>query len=198
MSVDAGDGAKWRKERESDPQGREPRPRSRGVPSPVGLPFREVVVPEGVEPSRLAATGSEPAMSTVSSGDCEVADSQRIELWSAMKRQRFSKPGPRPCRALSVKWCAQPELNRRLPGFNRALEPSQLQAREVDGLRDTRLSHARPSTPSRAQQSRVNGRSGHSGRDRTGVSGVAGRSIAPLPRCVKWLDRQDLHPLPEA
>ena len=39
-----------RKGRESNPQGREARPASNGVPSPVGLPFRKAAV-AGIEPA---------------------------------------------------------------------------------------------------------------------------------------------------
>jgi hypothetical protein len=47
-----------RKERESNPQGREARPGSSGVPSPVGLPFRFLKAPVGgIEPPIIGLTG---------------------------------------------------------------------------------------------------------------------------------------------
>ena len=47
-----------RKERESNPQGREARPGSSGVPSPVGLPFRSLKAPVGgIEPPIIGLTG---------------------------------------------------------------------------------------------------------------------------------------------
>ena len=47
-----------RKGRESNPQGREARPRSSGVPSPVGLPFRFLKAPVGgIEPPIIGLTG---------------------------------------------------------------------------------------------------------------------------------------------
>ena len=47
-----------RKGRESNPQGREARPGSSGVPSPVGLPFRFLKAPVGgIEPPIIGLTG---------------------------------------------------------------------------------------------------------------------------------------------
>ena len=47
-----------RKGRESNPQGREARPGSSGVPSPVGLPFRSLKAPVGgIEPPIIGLTG---------------------------------------------------------------------------------------------------------------------------------------------
>ncbi len=48
-----------RKGRESNPQGREARPASNGVPSPVGLPFRKAAV-AGIEPATWRLTGARP------------------------------------------------------------------------------------------------------------------------------------------
>ncbi len=48
-----------RKERESNPQGREARPGSSGVPSPVGLPFRKAAE-AGIEPASRRLTVAFP------------------------------------------------------------------------------------------------------------------------------------------
>lgn len=70
-------------------------------------------------------------MSTVSPGDYEVADSVGFEPTRALPLLVFETSAISRTLPTVLKWCAQPELNRRLPGFNRALEPSQLQALEV-------------------------------------------------------------------
>lgn len=48
-----------RKGRESNPQGREARPGSSGVPSPVGLPFRKAAA-AGIEPASRRLTAAFP------------------------------------------------------------------------------------------------------------------------------------------
>lgn len=48
-----------RKERESNPQGREARPLSRRLPSPVGLPFQRAAV-AGIEPASGRLTAASP------------------------------------------------------------------------------------------------------------------------------------------
>lgn len=65
-----------RKVRESNPQGREARPGSSGVPSPIGLTFRKAAV-AGFEPAIVSLTGS-----------CLTIGPHRIVVYSEILNQR--------------------------------------------------------------------------------------------------------------
>lgn len=127
---------------------------SNRAPSAAQPTVREVVVPEGVEPSRLSATVSETAMSTVPSGDCEVADGESSRTLKA---------------AGAARWVSNPVQS-----------PICLPIREVvvaQGIEPRTQGFSDPRSTAELRH-----RSGVSGGSRTRVDRVATGRVAPPPR----------------